>query len=88
MYLDLIHVIWGSSAQNSTLSIGSRPRIQALPSVVQAPDQRWATDLCRIWDGWLTLLALVIDCYTRQLRAGSFLALARPVPLRPLWNRL
>jgi len=29
----------------------------------------WATDLCRIWggrDGGLTL-ALVIDCYTRQL---------------------
>ena len=50
-------------------SIGSRPRIQALPSVALAPDQRWATDLCRIWggrDGWLTL-ALVIDCYTRQL---------------------
>lgn len=40
-----------------------------MPSVAQAPDERWATDLCRIWggrDGWLTL-ALVIDCYTRQL---------------------
>lgn len=50
-------------------SVGCRPRIQALPSVTQAPDERWATDLCRIWggrDGWLTL-ALVIDCYTRQL---------------------
>jgi putative transposase len=50
-------------------AVGSRPRIQALPSVATAPDQRWATDLCRIWggrDGWLTL-ALVIDCYTRQL---------------------
>lgn len=37
--------------------------------MVQAPDERSATDLCRIWggrDGWLTL-ALVIDCYTRQL---------------------
>jgi putative transposase len=46
-----------------------RPRIQALPSVATAPNQRWATDLCRIWggrDGWLTL-ALVIDCHTRQL---------------------
>ncbi|MCQ4167482.1 hypothetical protein NM961_22430, partial [Tahibacter sp. P2K] len=32
-------------------------------------DERWATDLCRVWgghDGWL-VLALVIDCYTRQL---------------------
>ena len=50
-------------------SVGARPRIEALPSVAQAPDERWATDLCRIWggrDGWLAL-ALVIDCYTRQL---------------------
>ncbi|HMM72646.1 MAG TPA: DDE-type integrase/transposase/recombinase, partial [Rhodocyclaceae bacterium] len=50
-------------------AIGKRPRIEALPSVATAPDQRWATDLCRAWggrDGWLTL-ALVIDCHTRQL---------------------
>jgi len=50
-------------------STGHRPRIEALPSVAQRPDERWATDLCRIWggrDGWLTL-ALVIDCFTRQL---------------------
>lgn len=50
-------------------AIGFRPRIQALPSVATAPDQRWSTDLCRVWggrDGWLTL-ALVMDCHTRQL---------------------
>lgn len=50
-------------------AVGKRPRIQALPSVATAPDQRWATDLCRVWggrDGWLTL-ALVIDCHTRQM---------------------
>lgn len=50
-------------------AVGHRPRIEALPSVAQVPDERWATDLCRIWggrDGWLTL-ALVIDCYSRQL---------------------
>lgn len=50
-------------------AVGQRPRIEALPSVATAPDERWATDLCRIWsgrDGWLTL-ALVIDCCTRQL---------------------
>lgn len=50
-------------------AIGNRPRIEALPSVAAAPDERWATDLCRVWggrDGWL-VLALVIDCYTRQL---------------------
>jgi putative transposase len=50
-------------------AIGFRPRIEALPSVATAPDQRWSTDLCRVWggrDGWLTL-ALVMDCHTRQL---------------------
>lgn len=50
-------------------AIGFRPRIQALPSVAAAPNERWSTDLCRIWsgrDGWATL-ALVIDCHTREL---------------------
>ena len=50
-------------------AIGFRPRIQALPSVAQAPNERWSTDMCRIWagkDGWATL-ALVIDCHTREL---------------------
>ena len=49
--------------------VGFRPRVQALPSVAQFPNERWATDLCRIWAGrdqWTTL-ALVIDCYTREL---------------------
>ncbi len=49
--------------------VGFRPRIQALPSVAGAPDERWATDLCRVWagrDGWANL-ALVIDCHTREL---------------------
>ena len=44
--------------------VGFRPRIQAIPSVAKAPNERWATDLCRVWagrDGW-TSLALVIDC--------------------------
>lgn len=50
-------------------AIGHRPRIEALSSVAQRPNERWATDLCRVWggrDGWLTL-ALVIDCYSREL---------------------
>ena len=49
--------------------VGFRPRIQALPSVARAPNERWATDLCRVWagkDGWSSL-ALVIDCHTREL---------------------
>ncbi len=48
---------------------GFRPRVEVRPSVATAPDQRWATDLCRIWtgrDGW-AVLALVIDCCTREL---------------------
>ena len=50
-------------------AIGMRPRIQALPSVASAPNERWSTDLCRVWggrDGWLSL-ALVMDCHTREL---------------------
>ena len=49
--------------------IGFRPRIQALPSVANHPNERWATDLCRVWagrGGW-AVLALVIDCHTREL---------------------
>ncbi|WP_227471994.1 DDE-type integrase/transposase/recombinase [Cereibacter sphaeroides] len=49
--------------------IGMRPRIEAVPSVAQAPNERWSTDLCRVWAGrdcWATL-ALVIDCHTREL---------------------
>ena len=50
-------------------SIGMRPRIEALLSVATVPNERWSTDLCRVWagrDGWTTL-ALVIDCHTREL---------------------
>lgn len=49
--------------------VGFRPRIQALPSVAARPDERWATDMCRVWcgkDNWSTL-ALVIDCCSREL---------------------
>jgi len=49
--------------------LGQRPRIEAKVSRAEKPDQRWATDLCRVWggkDGWLSL-ALVIDGSTRQL---------------------
>lgn len=49
--------------------IGMRPRIEAVPSVATVPNERWSTDLCRVWagrDGWTTL-ALVIDCHTREL---------------------
>lgn len=29
--------------------VGFRPRVQAPPSVAAVLNQRWATDLCRIW---------------------------------------
>ncbi|MHC9236753.1 IS3 family transposase [Pseudooceanicola sp. 502str34] len=50
-------------------AVGMRPRIQAVPSVATAPNERWSTDIARIWtgrDGWASL-ALVIDCHTREL---------------------
>lgn len=62
--------------------VGFRPWIEALPSVACAPDERWATDLCRIWagrDGWATL-ALVMDCYSREVLGWA------PVPQCPLQN--
>jgi len=37
--------------------------------VANAPNERWSTDMCRVWtgrDGWATL-ALVIGCHTREL---------------------
>jgi putative transposase len=49
--------------------VGFRPRVKAMPSRASAPNERWATDLCRVWsgrDGWATL-ALVIDCCSREL---------------------
>ena len=60
-------------------AIGMRPRIQALPSVAKAPNERWSTDLCRVWagrDGWASL-ALVIDCHTRELLGWHLLRTGR-----------
>jgi transposase InsO family protein len=40
-----------------------------MPSVAATPDERWSTDLYRVWagkDGWLSL-AIVIDCCTREI---------------------
>ena len=46
--------------------VGYRPYIQALPSAEKVPNERWTTDLSKVWtarDSW----ALVIDCHTREL---------------------
>lgn len=49
---------------------GHRPRVQALPSVATRPNERWATDMARVWCGDLhrwCALTLVMDCCTREL---------------------
>lgn len=48
---------------------GFRPRVKAFPSVAPHPNERWSTDLARVWcgeDRWCTL-ALVMDCCTREI---------------------
>ena len=50
-------------------SVGFRPRVEVSPSKAVSLNERWATDLCRVWagrDGWASL-ALVIDCHNREL---------------------
>ena len=49
---------------------GKRPRAESMPSVASRPDERWATDMARVWcgqkDRWCSL-TLVMDCHTREL---------------------
>ena len=48
---------------------GARPRVQALPSVASRPNERWATDMARVWCGPLNrwcALTIVMDCHTRE----------------------
>jgi len=49
---------------------GHRPRVQSLPSAASRPNERWATDMARVWCGeeyrWCAL-TVVMDCYTREL---------------------
>lgn len=69
--------------------IGHRPRGQTLPSVAESANERWSTDLFRVWagrDGWL-VLALVIDCLPGSCWAGSCRAAARRRRLQPHWSR-
>jgi putative transposase len=70
-------------------AIGHRPRIEALPSVARQPNERWSTDLCRVWggrDGWLSL-ALVIDCHTGNCWVGTCRKAARPALPEQPWSR-
>ncbi|MEM8492241.1 MAG: IS3 family transposase [Pseudomonadota bacterium] len=46
-----------------------------LPSVASRPNERWATDMARVWCGeqhrWCAL-TVVMDCYTRELLGWRF----------------
>lgn len=71
--LDAIYAIAAipvcSKSTNINFIIDSMNSMNSMPSVATAPNERWSTDLCRVWagrDGWTTL-ALVIDCHTREL---------------------
>lgn len=48
---------------------GARPRVEAVPSVASRPNERWATDIARVWCGpvhrWCAL-TIVMDCHTRE----------------------
>ena len=49
---------------------GYRTRVQSLPSAASRPNERWATDMARVWCGeehrWCAL-TVVMDCFTREL---------------------
>ncbi len=60
--------------------IGMLPRLEAVPSVANALNERWSTDLCRVWAGrdGGTTLALEIECHTRELLGWHQPALSAP----------
>ena len=56
--------------QVRTRPIGFRPRARSMPSVASRPNERWSTDMTRVWcgqqDRWVALTA-VMDCHTREI---------------------
>lgn len=50
--------------------VGFRPRARSMPSVAAAPNERWSTDMTRVWcgqqDRWAAL-SVVMDCHTREI---------------------
>ncbi|WP_223177880.1 integrase core domain-containing protein [Pseudohalioglobus sediminis] len=42
---------------------GSRPRVQSLPSAATSPNERWATEMARVWFS----MTPAMDCFTREL---------------------
>ncbi len=54
--------------------IGFRPRVPSSVSEAFTPNERWSTDIARVWcgdqDRWAAL-TLVMDCHTRELLGWS-----------------
>lgn len=61
----------------------------SLPSVAAAPNERWSTDLCRIWSGedGQAVLALVMDCHSRELLGWHLSHSGNRRPQKPLLSK-
>jgi len=50
--------------------VGFRPRARSMSSVAASPNERWSTDMTRVWcgqqDRWAAL-SVVMDCHTREI---------------------
>ncbi len=55
---------------------GKRPRAPSMPSVAERPDERWSTDMARVWCGERDRWAALIN------RFGALARLAQPLSLR------
>lgn len=68
--------------------IGIRLRVQAMSSVAAAPNERWSTDMYRVWagrDGWATLVP-VIDCHTLKLIGWHLSPCGRAITASSAWE--
>ena len=48
---DVVTVVQACRWAGVSRRSGARPRVQALPSVASRPNERWATDIARVWSG-------------------------------------
>ena len=70
--------------------IGMRPRIEALPSVATVPNERWSTDLCRVWAGEMAgqRLRWLLTAIPASFWAGISPDLAKPRRQPAPWSML
>lgn len=65
--------------------IGMRPRIEALPSVATVPNERWSTDLCRVWAARVAITLrqrCFPTCYGLVFTSRKYTALVKSYGLR------